>query len=78
MKQLTMLDEEHSKPGTMAEHVRYWGKWVLEQARAEIKLYYPSVNGQPSVAYLWTRTVPCPDPVCGTYVPLLKTLSFVN
>lgn len=73
-QQMTMLAEEKGKPGTLAEHVRYWGNWVLEQARAELEPYYPVVDGKPTVAYLWTRTVPCPDPACGAEVPLLKTL----
>ena len=54
--------------------MRYWGNWVLERAREELAPYYPTVNGQPTVAYLWARTVPCPDPACGAEVPLLKTL----
>ncbi|MDH7475796.1 MAG: hypothetical protein QHJ74_17635, partial [Anaerolineae bacterium] len=60
--------------GDLAAHVRYWGQWVLEHARQELAPYYPTVNGQPTVAYLWARTVPCPDPACGAEVPLLKTL----
>jgi putative DNA methylase len=60
--------------GNLADHVRYWGNWVLERARAELASYYPTVNGQPTVAYLWARTVPCPDPQCRAEVPLLKTL----
>ncbi len=73
-QQMTMLAEEKGKPGTLAEHVRYWGNWVAEQARAELKSYYPIVDGIPTVAYLWARSVPCPDPLCGAEVPLLRTL----
>ncbi len=69
-----MLAEEEGRPGDLADHVRWWGKWVLERARQELAPYYPTVNGQPTVAYLWARTVPCPDPACGAEVPLLKTL----
>lgn len=72
--QLSLLNEPQGKQGDLADHVRYWGKWVLKQARAELSEYYPTVNGQPTVAYLWARTVPCPDPACGAEVPLLKTL----
>jgi adenine-specific DNA methylase len=63
-----------AEEGDLAAHVRYWGNWVLERARAELAPYYPTVNGQPTVAYLWARTVPCPDPACGAEVPLLKML----
>ncbi len=69
-----MLPEQHGKLGDLTDHVRFWGKWVLKQARAELSEYYPTINGQPTVAYLWARTVPCPDPACGAEVPLLKTL----
>jgi len=60
--------------GDLAAHVRWWGNWVLEHARQELAPYYPTVNGQPTVAYLWARTVPCPDPACKATVPLLETL----
>jgi adenine-specific DNA methylase len=60
--------------GDLAAHVRWWGNWVLERARQELAPYYPTVNGQPTVAYLWARTIPCPDPACGAEVPLLETL----
>ncbi len=73
-EQLALLEEPQGPPGDLAAHVRYWGNWVLECARAELAPYYPTVNGQPTVAYLWARTVPCPDPACGAEVPLLKTL----
>lgn len=72
--QLEMFATEEQKPGTLADHVRYWGEWVLARAREELAPYYPTVNDQPTVAYLWARTVPCPDPACGAEVPLLKTL----
>ncbi|MGA9348042.1 MAG: DUF1156 domain-containing protein [Anaerolineae bacterium] len=72
--QLALLEDRQGKQGDLADHVRWWGKWVLEHARKELAPYYPTVNGQPTVAYLWARTVPCPDPACGAEVPLLKTL----
>lgn len=68
------LAEPSGRQGGLAEHVHYWGNWVLRQARDELALYYPTIDGQPTAAYLWARTVPCPDPKCGTIVPLLKTL----
>ena len=69
------LDEPPElKTGGLAEHVRLWGQWVLEKARGELAHYYPVVDGKPTVAYLWARTIPCQDPQCGGTVPLLKTL----
>ncbi|MBN1875103.1 MAG: DUF1156 domain-containing protein, partial [Anaerolineae bacterium] len=55
----------------VAWHVRAWGNWVLERARANLERYYPTVDGKPTVAYLWARTVTCKN--CRATVPLLKT-----
>jgi adenine-specific DNA methylase len=44
---------------------------VLEKARAELARFYPVVDGKPTVAYLWARTVTCKN--CRATVPLLKT-----
>ncbi len=55
----------------LAWHVRAWGWWVLQQARADLARYYPTINNKPTVAYLWARTVTCKN--CRATVPLLKT-----
>ncbi len=53
-------------------HVRAWGHWVLERARQDLERFYPEVEGKPTVAYLWARTVTCKN--CRATIPLLKTL----
>ena len=69
------LDEKPDlKKGDLADHVRLWGQWILENARKELVQYYPVIDGKTTVAYLWARTIPCQDPQCGATVPLLKTL----
>ena len=60
--------------GNLADHVRLWGQWVLENARSDLAPYYPVIDKKPTVAYLWARTIPCQDPKCGGTIPLLKTL----
>jgi len=55
----------------LAWHVRAWGHWVLERARADLERFYPIVDGKPTVAYLWARTVKCKH--CRATLPLLKT-----
>jgi putative DNA methylase len=55
----------------LAWHVRAWGWWVLQKARADLARFYPTVDGKPTVAYLWARTVTCKN--CRATVPLLKT-----
>src|SRR3990172_3056318 len=52
-------------------HVRAWGWWVLQRAKADLERFYPAVDGKPTVAYLWARMVACKD--CRATVPLLKT-----
>src|SRR6266496_4236960 len=55
----------------LAWHVRAWGWWVLQKAKADLARFYPTVDGKPTVAYLWARTVTCKN--CRATVPLLKT-----
>lgn len=55
----------------LAWHVRAWGWWVLQKAKADLERFYPTVDGKPTVAYLWARTVTCKS--CRATVPLLKT-----
>jgi len=55
----------------LAWHVRAWGRWVLERARTDLDKYYPTIDGKPTVAYLWARTVKCKN--CSATIPLLKT-----
>lgn len=55
----------------LAWHVRAWGWWVLQQAKADLAHFYPTVDGKPTVAYLWARTVTCKN--CRATIPLLKT-----
>src|SRR5271166_678948 len=52
-------------------HVRAWGWWVLQRARKDLERFYPTIDGKPSVAYLWARTVTCKN--CRATIPLLKT-----
>ena len=69
------LDEQPDLPrNDLADHVRLWGQWVLENARRELASYYPVIDEKPTVAYLWARTIPCQDPQCGGTIPLLKNL----
>lgn len=49
----------------LAKDVQHWGQWVLERARAEIGALYASPTPHDTtVAYLWARTIPCPNPRC--------------
>jgi putative DNA methylase len=54
----------------LAEDVKYYGEWMLQRARERIGHLYPQVDlsgeygGDKAtvIAWIWTRTVPSPDP----------------
>ncbi|MEM2272452.1 MAG: DUF1156 domain-containing protein, partial [Archaeoglobaceae archaeon] len=55
----------------LAEEVRKWGNWVLEETRKELeKFYLPNGNSENPVGYYWMRTVQCQNPSCGAEIPL--------
>jgi adenine-specific DNA methylase len=55
----------------LAWHVRAWGRWVLEHAKADLNARYPMIKSEPTVAYLWARTAR--DKLTLGRIPLLKT-----
>ena len=62
----------------LANDIRYYGKWIRDEAQKCIGHLYPKVklhNGVEAVviAWLWARTVPCPNPACGIAMPLMVT-----
>ena len=62
----------------LASDIRYYGKWMREEVFKRIGHLYPKAKlpdgGESTViAWLWARTVPCPNPVCGTQMPLMTT-----
>ncbi|HXR66759.1 MAG TPA: hypothetical protein VN729_12580, partial [Ktedonobacteraceae bacterium] len=70
--ELTDIPEQSvSIEADLSWHVRAWGWWVLQQAKADLERFYPVIDGKPTVAYLWARTVTCKN--CRATIPLLKT-----
>jgi putative DNA methylase len=62
----------------LAEDVRYYGKWVRDEAKKRIGHLYPKAQlpdgGEATViAWLWARTVKCPNPACGCQMPLVRS-----
>ena len=62
----------------LADDIRYYGRWMRERAWERIGHLYPTAKlpdgGEATViAWLWARTVPCPNPACGVAMPLMKT-----
>ncbi len=65
----------------LAEDVRYYGQWIKEKAFERIGHLYPKVKvpedqggGEATViAWIWARTVKCPNPACGCEMPLASS-----
>lgn len=62
----------------LADDIRYYGRWMREEAYKRIGEFYPKVktgDGTEAtvIAWLWARTVPCINPACRIPMPLLKT-----
>ncbi len=57
----------------LLEDVKRWGTWVLEEAKKEIKRFYPAeADGFIPVGYIWARTIPCQNPLCEAEMPLMR------
>ena len=71
--------EKMSWPGAtgLAEDVRRYGKWMRDEAEKRIGHLYPKVDVGGTdctvIAWLWTRTVTCPNPACAGMMPLVKS-----
>jgi putative DNA methylase len=63
----------------LAEDVRRYGKWMRDEAEKRVGRLYPRAtlpDGTETdvIAWIWSRTVECPNPACGATVPLTTTL----
>ena len=67
----------------LAEDVRYYGEWMKKEAYKRIGHLYPKVKvpqeqggGEATViAWIWARTVKCPNPACGCEMPLVHSFT---
>jgi len=58
----------------LAADVRWYGKWMRDRAWERIGHLYPKEpNGETVIAWLWARTVKCPNPACGAQMPLVRS-----
>lgn len=64
----------------LAADVEYYGNWMKEEAARRIGYLYPKVRvpaGQGGdgtvIAWLWARTVKCPNPACGGEAILVRS-----
>ena len=75
-----MGDQSWKGAAGLAEDVRYYGRWMRGEAEKRIGHLYPKLTlpqeeggGEATViAWIWARTVKCPNPACGATMPLVK------
>ena len=58
----------------LVQEVKRWGEWVLQQAKQQLAAFYPAAHGETPIAYIWSRTIRCPNPSCGAEIPLFRQL----
>ncbi|HUY53683.1 MAG TPA: DUF1156 domain-containing protein, partial [Candidatus Nanopelagicaceae bacterium] len=64
----------------LAQDVRHYGEWMLKEAEKRIGDLYPNAtlpsgDKAPVIAWIWSRTVICPNPACGAAAPLIRSFS---
>lgn len=67
----------------LAEDVRRYGAWMRDQAKERIGHLYPEATivdektkkktTATTIAWIWARTVTCPNPACGIEMPLVRS-----
>lgn len=62
----------------LAEDVRYYGEWMKQEANKRIGHLYPKAKLEDGseatvIAWIWARTVKCPNPACGCEMPLISS-----
>jgi len=62
----------------LAADVRAYGEWMRDEAVTRIGRHYPKATLPNSstatvIAWIWARTVTCPNPACGIEMPLVRS-----
>lgn len=62
----------------LAEDVRRYGAWMRDEAESRIGHLYPKATFEDGteanvIAWIWARTVTCPNPACGIEMPLVRS-----
>lgn len=74
----TVLEGGWRGAAGLAEDVRYYGEWMKQEAFKRIGHLYPKVKDEQGkeravIAWIWARTVKCPNPACGCEMPLASS-----
>lgn len=62
----------------LAADVRAYGEWMRDEAEKRIGKHYPKATLEEGteatvIAWIWARTVTCPNPACGIEMPLVRS-----
>jgi putative DNA methylase len=62
----------------LADDVRAYGEWIRDEASERIGDHYPKAELEDGseaavIAWIWARTVTCPNPACGIELPLVRS-----
>lgn len=62
----------------LSEDIRRYGEWMRDEAKRRIGYLYPKTtlaDGSRAtvIAWIWARTVTCPNPACGIAMPLVRS-----
>jgi len=69
------ISEAEYRKNPLAADVKYWGHWIFDAlAAAKRTRYLDPLSDERPLAYLWARTVECPNPTCKALIPLLRQL----
>src|SRR4051812_40509190 len=75
-----LADERMDWEGTtgLAADVRAYGEWMRDEAERRIGKHYPKATiddgtSATVIAWIWARTVTCPNPACGIEMPLVSS-----
>ncbi len=75
----SLVDNTYEGAQGLAEDIAYYGKLLKQKAFEKIGHLYPKVKipetGQEAtiIAWIWARTVKCPNPACGCEMPLVHS-----
>ncbi|MBV5349212.1 DUF1156 domain-containing protein, partial [bacterium] len=96
---MSLWQKEWKGAQGLAEDVRYYGKWMRDEAFKRIGHLYPPVTITKEIlaersdlkeqgykpgdqltviAWLWARTLKCPNPACGAQMPLVRSFIISN
>ncbi|HLH23496.1 MAG TPA: DUF1156 domain-containing protein [Chloroflexota bacterium] len=57
----------------LAADIRYYARWARDEAQRRIGDHYPKgPRGETVLAWIWARTVTCPNPACRAQMPLVR------